>query len=60
MFISLSTSKGEKVSININKILFFGEKKNNSSCVVLEDGTMLDLEVPYEVLLRQIMPSESK
>lgn len=48
MFIEFATSKG-RICINVNKVLFFGESKKGTS-VILEDGTVIDLDEPYETI----------
>lgn len=51
MFVSLLTAKGEKISINIDKVLFFAQSKRCTS-IVLEDGTLIDVNETYEEVLR--------
>ena len=46
MFMVLYLSKG-KVSINVDKILFFCKAKKGTS-ITLDDGTILDIDEPYE------------
>ena len=42
----LYLSKGQ-VSINVDKILFFCKAKKGTS-ITLDDGTILDIDEPYE------------
>ena len=46
MFIELLTAKNEKVSVNVNKVLFFAETKKGTT-VILDDGTAIDLMIDY-------------
>lgn len=50
MFIELLTTKNERVSVNINKVLFFGETKKGT-IVVLDDGTPIEVVADYEEVL---------
>lgn len=60
MFIPLSTTKGEKISVNVDKVVFLAETKRGTS-LVLEDGTLIDLSETYaEILCRFPFLSESK
>ena len=46
MFIEMLTAKNEKVSVNVNKVLFFAETKKGT-IVILDDGTAIDLMIEY-------------
>ena len=46
MFIEMLTAKNEKVSVNVNKVLFFAETKKGTT-VILDDGTAIDLMIDY-------------
>lgn len=53
MFIELLTSKNERISVNVDRLFFFGEAKKGSF-IVLDDGTSIELETSYETLLSRI------
>ncbi len=46
------TAKNEKVSVNANKVLFFAQAKKGTT-VILDDGTVLDLQLDYESVRRR-------
>jgi len=46
VFIEMLTAKNEKVSVNVNKVLFFAETKKGTT-VILDDGTGIDLMIDY-------------
>ena len=46
MFIELQTAKNERVSVNVDKVLFFAETKKGA-IVILDDGTAIDLMIDY-------------
>lgn len=48
-FIELQTVRNEKVSVNVNRVLFFAETKKSTS-VVLDDGTSIDVSDDYASL----------
>lgn len=50
-FIELQTVRNEKVSVNVNRVLFFAETKKSTS-VVLDDGTSIDVSDDYASLSR--------
>lgn len=47
MFIEMLTAKNEKVSVNVNKVLFFAETKKGTT-VILDDGTGIDFVMDYD------------
>lgn len=49
-FIELQTVRNEKVSVNVNRVLFFAETKKSTS-VVLDDGTSIDVSDDYASLI---------
>ncbi|MCD7728695.1 MAG: hypothetical protein LUI60_02120 [Clostridia bacterium] len=59
MFIQLTTSKGEKFLLNTEKVLFFSETKKGCS-VVIEDGTLIDLEETYDEVFSQFVPCDGE
>lgn len=52
MFIEMLTAKNEKVSVNVNKVLFFAETKKGTT-VILDDGTAIDLMIDYATACRR-------
>lgn len=54
MFIELLTAKNEKISVNVNKVLFFAETKKGTT-VILDDGTVVDLCADYETVCRRFV-----
>lgn len=52
MFIELLTAKNEKISVNVNKVLFFAETKKGTT-VILDDGTGIDLCADYDTVSRR-------
>lgn len=52
MFIEMLTAKNEKVSVNVNKVLFFAETKKGTT-VILDDGTAIDLMIDYAMACRR-------
>lgn len=50
MFITLETERGEKVSINLNSIIFCCSGKKDKACVVLENDLTFTLNCSYEEL----------
>jgi hypothetical protein len=46
MFVEVLTTKNEKISVNENKVLFFGETKKGVT-LILDDGTAIDLAMSY-------------
>lgn len=58
MFIHFVTTKGEKVVINMNKILFINEEKKRV-LVFLEDGTMLSVTDDFETVCQRLFRRDS-
>lgn len=52
MFIEMLTAKNEKVSVNVNKVLFFAETKKGTT-VILDDGTAIDLMIDYAMACKR-------
>lgn len=56
MFINLPTTK-KHYAINLDKVLFFYPYKDNVTRFELEDGTLLDAHVDYEVIYNVLQNS---
>ena len=56
MFIKLPTTK-KYYAINLDKVLFFYPYKDNVTRFELEDGTLLDAQVDYEVIYNVLQSS---
>ena len=56
MFINLPTTK-KHYAINLDKVLFFYPYKDNVTRFELEDGTLLDAQVNYEVIYNVLQGS---
>ena len=56
MFINLPTTK-KNYAINLDKVLFFYPYKDNVTRFELEDGTLLDAQVDYEVIYKVLQGS---
>ena len=56
MFINLPTTK-KHYAINLDKVLFFYPYKDNVTRFELEDGTLLDAQVDYEVIYNVLQSS---
>lgn len=52
MFIEMLTAKDERVSVNVNKVLFFAETKKGTT-VILDDGTGIDLVLDYDTVCKR-------
>ena len=52
MFIELLTAKNEKISVNVDKVLFFAETKKGTT-VILDDGTVIELCSDYKTVARR-------
>lgn len=52
MFIEILTAKNEKVSVNVNKVLFFAETKKGTT-VILDDGTGIELMIDYDTVCKR-------
>ena len=52
VFIEMLTAKNEKISVNVNKVLFFAETKKGVT-VILDDGTVIELMVDYNTACKQ-------
>ena len=56
MFINLPTSKKD-YAINLEKVLFFYPYKDNVTRFELDDGTLLDAQVDYQVIYNVLQSS---
>ena len=56
MFINLPSTK-KHYAINLDKVLFFYPYKDNVTRFELEDGTLLDAHVDYEVIYNVLQNS---
>lgn len=52
MFIEMLTIKNEKISVNVNKVLFFAETKKGTT-VILDDGTGIELMIDYDTVCKR-------
>lgn len=56
MFINLPTTK-KYYAINLDKVLFFYPYKDNVTRFELEDGTLIDAQVDYQVIYNVLQSS---
>ena len=56
MFINLPTTKKD-YAINLEKVLFFYPYKDNVTRFELEDGTLIDAQVDYQVIYNVLQSS---
>ena len=56
MFINLPTTK-KHYAINLDKVLFFYPYKDNVTRFELEDGTLIDAQVDYQVIYNVLQSS---
>lgn len=57
MFILFVTTKGERIIVNKEKVLFISEKSKGAT-VVLDDGTPLSVSQDFEMICKRLERSE--